>query len=327
MKLGILGTGKIVLDLMNTYKSLGIEKTYLLSTKRSELKAKELTETYNLDGVFTDYDELLNTDIDTVYVALPNSLHYAYALKAIRAHKHVICEKPMTSNLEEFESLKEEAEDHHVYLFEAVTIHAMPAYLELKEQIDQLGKIKIVSLNYSQYSSRYDAFKEGNILPVFNVHLSGGALYDLNVYNIHFIAGLFGRPKSVQYMANIEHDIDTSGIVTLDYGSFKAVLVGAKDCQAPLMNTIQGDEGYITVDTPVNRMTHYAIARNNEEPVTHDLNEGKHAMSYEFKEFIRIIDEHDKEKATQLLCTSEIACEILTKARQSAGIVFDADQK
>ena len=326
MKLGILGTGKIVHDLMNTYKSIGIEKTYLLSSKRSELKAKEMSETYNLDGVYTDYDQLLGSDIDTVYVALPNHLHYQYALKAIRAHKNVICEKPMTSNMEEFIALKQAAEDHHVYLFEAVTIHAMPAYRKLKEELRELGKIKIVSLNYSQYSSRYDAFKEGTILPAFDVHKSGGALYDLNVYNIHFMAGLFGRPMDVSYLANIDHEIDTSGIVTMDYGSFKAVLVGAKDCQAPLMNTIQGDEGSIMIDTPVSRMTHFSLAKNKEEPAMFDLNEDCHAMSYEFKEFIRIINEHDKEKAQQLLCTSEIACEILYKARLSAGIVFDADK-
>lgn len=325
MKLGILGTGKIVEDLMNTYKSLGIEKTYLFSTERSESKAKEMSETYNLDGVYTDYDQLLASDIDTVYVALPNVLHYRYALKAIRSHKNVICEKPITSNFKEFTTLKQEAADHRVFLLEAVTIHVMPAYLKLKEEVSKLGKIKIVSLNYSQYSSRYDAFKEGTIMPAFDVHKSGGALYDLNVYNVNFIVGLFGKPKDVSYMANIAHDIDTSGVLTLDYGSFKAVAIGAKDCGAPCVNTIQGDKGYLLVDTPVNRMTHYALGLNKEDQKTFDFDDNLHAMNYEFKEFMRIIKEKDIEKAQQLLCISETVSEVLTKARKSAGIVFDTD--
>lgn len=44
---------------------------------------------------------------------------------------------------------------------------------------------------------------------------------DLNIYNIHFIVGLFGVPKSVEYLANIQRDVDTSGILLLDYGDFK----------------------------------------------------------------------------------------------------------
>ena len=48
---------------------------------------------------------------------------------------------------------------------------------------------------------------------------------DINIYNIHFVVGLFGKPEKVQYLANIERDIDTSGILVLDYGAFKAVCI------------------------------------------------------------------------------------------------------
>ena len=70
-------------------------------------------------------------------------------------------------------------------IFEAMNLHYIPAFLSLKEDLKKLGDIKIVSFNYSQYSSRYNAFKEGTILPAFDFHKAGGALMDLNVYNIH----------------------------------------------------------------------------------------------------------------------------------------------
>ena len=57
----------------------------------------------------------------------------------------------------------------------------------IKEKLPELGKIKIVTANYSQYSSRYNAFKEGIIQPAFDYTKSGGALMDLNIYNIHLI--------------------------------------------------------------------------------------------------------------------------------------------
>lgn len=327
MKLGILGTGMIVFDLMNIYEDLGIEKTYVLGTLRQKEATEQLVADHYFAGSYYDYDEMLeDADIDTVYVGLPNFLHYEFSKKAILKGKNVICEKPITSNYAELEELAALAKEHKVILVEAMTVHYMPAFQALKEDVKKLGDIKIVSLNYSQYSSRYDLFKQGTILPAFNYHMSGGALMDLNVYNTHFIVDLFGKPKAVNYMANIEKGIDTSGILTLDYGTFKVVSIGAKDCKAPLMNTIQGDVGNIIVRTPVSRMKAYELG-NNQGETEEKAFEAAHAMSYEFKEFIRMIDEKDYAKADEMMEMSKIASEVMNEARRKAGIVFDADKK
>ena len=90
-------------------------------------------------------------------------------------------------------------------------------------------------------SHRYNAFKEEKILPVFDPKKGGGALMDLNLYNIHFIVGLFGVPKSVEYLANIQRDVYTSGILLLDYGDFKVLSIAAKDSGAPVTSTIEGE--------------------------------------------------------------------------------------
>ncbi len=52
-------------------------------------------------------------------------------------------------------------------------------------------------------------------------------LRDLNIYNIHLLVGLFGKPNRVEYLPNVERGVDTSGILVLDYGNFKAVAIGA----------------------------------------------------------------------------------------------------
>lgn len=87
MKLGILGTGMIVKDVLTMYHELGVEKTYLFSTKKSKSQALELIEKYHLDKVYTDYDELLQSDVDTIYCALPNHLHYEFSKKALEMVK------------------------------------------------------------------------------------------------------------------------------------------------------------------------------------------------------------------------------------------------
>ena len=97
-------------------------------------------------------------DIDFVYVASPNSLHFQYSLQAMQHGKHVICEKPFTSNCREFQILDTYAREHHLFLFEAIVTSHMPNYLTLKEKLPELGTIRMVQCNFSQYSSRYDKF-------------------------------------------------------------------------------------------------------------------------------------------------------------------------
>lgn len=138
---------------------------------------------------------LENKEIEAIYIVLPNSLHFQYSLEALEHNKHVICEKPFTTTVEEAHTLKKVALDHHVMIFEAITTRHLPNYKSVKSNLGKLGKIKIVQLDFVQYSSRYDLFKSGETPNVFNPVYYGGALADLNIYNIHFVVGLFGKPK------------------------------------------------------------------------------------------------------------------------------------
>ena len=317
MKLGILGTGMIVKDVLTMYHELGVEKTYLFSTKKSKSQALELMKKYHLDKVYTDYDELLQSDVDTIYCALPNYLHYEFSKKALENDKNVIIEKPITANSKELEDLIETANKKNLMIFDA--------FLSLKEDLKKLGDIKIVSFNYSQYSSRYNAFKEGTILPAFDFHKAGGALMDLNVYNIHALIDLFGKPVYHKYMANIERNIDTSGMMLFDFEHFKALCIGAKDCKAPLMNTIQGNLGAIVVKCPLSQMTEYEICYNDGTSEVKSF-EKKHRLIYEFKAFMKMMEEKDYKKQQEMLELSLLISKLMEEGRMQEGIVFDNDK-
>ncbi len=107
----------------------------------------------------------------------------------------------------ELDELIKIAKQQNCLLFEAITNQYLPTYQDIKEKLNEIGKIGIISSNYSQYSSRYDAFKRGEILPVFDVNQSGGALMDLNIYNIHFVVGLFGKPKNVIILLTLNEEL------------------------------------------------------------------------------------------------------------------------
>ncbi|MCD8027873.1 MAG: Gfo/Idh/MocA family oxidoreductase [Erysipelotrichaceae bacterium] len=329
MKLGIVGAGMIVKDLMRFINDVPDFDIQAIATrKESYEKNMQFASEYHIPKVYHDIDELLADDnIDVVYIATNNYLHYQMCLKALNMGKHVICEKPFTSNVEELKILNEVAIKNHVILLEAISTQYLPNVLKMKEVIDNIGNIKKVSANYSQYSSRYNAFKEGKIMPAFDVNQSGGALMDLNVYNIHLIVALFGKPLAVHYQANIEKGIDTSGILTLDYGDFKAVCIGAKDCKAPIMTSIQGDQGCILVQTPANTVKDFKVIKNDNSEQIYNVQTYAHRMYYEFIEFVKILQNLDYHKANEMMSKSMIVMDIITQARKSVGIVFPADKE
>lgn len=328
MRLGIVGAGMIVRGLFTFIHEVeGIELEAIASTEKSIDKVRQMAKENHVKKAYLNFDELLNDeDIDVMYIATPNHLHYQMCKQALERGKHVICEKPFTSRIEELEELSQLAKEKHLFLFEAISTQYLPNVLKIKEKLNELGNIKIVTANYSQYSSRYNAFKEGIIQPAFDYTKSGGALMDLNIYNIRLMVALFGKPLKVNYMANIEKNIDTSGIITLDYGNFKAVLIGAKDCKAPIATSIQGDQGCISIQTPANVLRSFKILHNDQREETFDLQGDTHRMVYEFNEFVKMIENKDFDRANEMMEKSLIAMDIATKARIDAGVHFKADE-
>lgn len=328
MKLGITGCGMIVHDLFRFIHDVdGIELTAMASIPAEYQKVVEIAKENNVQKTYECYEDMLkDEDVEVIYLGVPNHLHYHMCKQALEANKHVICEKPFTSHIKELEELNHLAKTKNLFLLEAISTQYLPNVLKMKELLDEVGNVKIVSANYSQYSSRYNAFKEGNILPAFDYTKSGGALMDLNIYNIHLLVALFGEPNQVEYQANIERGIDTSGMITLDYGNFKAVLIGAKDCKAPIMTNIQGDQGCLLVTTPANNVSDFKMIKNDNSETLYNEQNGKHRMYFEFVEFVKIIENEDYQRADEMMKKSLIAMKIATKARQSAGVVFTADE-
>lgn len=279
---------------------------------------------HHIKAVYTNVDECLQkADIDTVYVALPNFLHYRFAKLALEAGKNVICEKPFTLNSQQPAELKQLAEQKNLILVEAITNQYLTNYRDLEQDLKQLGALKVVECNYSQYSHRYDAFLAGKILPVFDPKKGGGALMDLNIYNIHFIVGLLGAPSKVHYYANVERGVDTSGVLVLDYPGTKVVCIAAKDCSAEVTSTIQGNKGSIVVEGPTNVLDSYDKQLNGESSLHVDKKVYPHRMYEEFQEFNRMIENNDlvaaKTRMDHSVAVMKVVDEALTDAQIKLG--------
>lgn len=315
MRLAVLGTGKIVQEALPVLEGLGIQPHAILGTERSRERAEALAARYRIPRRCFRYEEVLESGADTIYVALPNSLHYAYARRALEGGLHVLVEKPAVTALAQLRELRRLAAGRRLVLAEAMTLHHLPAVLALQEQMARLGPLRLAGLNFSQYSSRYDTFLEGKTAPAFDPAMAGGALMDLNVYNIHLAAALFGSPRQIRYCANLQRGVDTSGVLTLDYGGMKAVCVAAKDCQGANTSFIQGELGRLELTEPVSSLTGWELVLRTGERERFETVPRSHRMSCEFAAFRRMIDEKDLDRAEELLDLSEIAVAILEEAR------------
>lgn len=271
MQIGIVGTGMTVPWFLEAAKLIPEMEVRALFARKEE-KRKEICEKYQVPVAYDSYEKLLaDQSIDVLYLPVPNHLHYSFTKQALEAGKHVILEKPFTVTYEEAKKLAELAWAKGLVLFEAITNQYNANYEKVRELLPGLGDVKIVQLNFSQYSSRYEAFKQGNIAPVFDPAKAGGALMDLNVYNIHFVVGLFGEPKAIHYYPNMEKGVDTSGILVMEYPTFQCVCVAAKDCGAPLSVNIEGDKGCMFSHSNSGRFEEFSYQENKQEPIHYEL--------------------------------------------------------
>ncbi len=325
LNIGVIGTGSIVEAFLSALEQVE-HATCTAIFSRTEANARPLADQYSIPYVYTSSDEILaSAQVDCVYIASPNSLHFEYARRALQEGKHVICEKPFTSHAQELQQLMHQAKQNNLFLFEAITNIHLPNYRWIKENIHRLGALRIVQCNYSQYSRKYNQLLAGETPNVFNPQFSGGSLMDINLYNVHFIVHLFGTPQLLRYTANKHpNGIDTSGVLVMQYDDFIATAVGSKDTNGLNFVLLQGENGYMHVENGANgcRSIHLQIGDTQEH---HNEQANNNPLYYELLDFVDIYRNDDHEQCYRLLEHSYSVMQTLDRARQDAGIVFAAD--
>lgn len=319
INLGIVGSGMIVHDFLSIANQIpNLNLTAISTTKRSEKVGQELSKNYDIKYSYSDNEELYNNDeVNTVYVGVPNNLHYEVAKQALLAGKNVICEKPFVDTVDQARELKKIADKQGVFLVEAITNIYLANFNYLKEHLKTIGPIHQVALNFTQYSSRYDNFLNNIIEPVFDYQKNGGALMDIGIYNIHLTVGLFGKPKHVQYFPVIQKKVDTSGTLMLTYSDMQVSSIAAKDSYVTdQWSYIEGEKGTLKIKGSLGQLDEVELDLKGKKPQSIKLNKYSDRMVAEFVEFSRMIKENDKEAANKAFEHSLTVLEVLEDARK-----------
>ncbi len=327
MRIGTVGTGFIVdgfIDAVSRTDNAEVVVTY----SRNEETAQTFAAKHDLAKWHTDREAFLNDPaFDVVYVASPNSLHYQWTLDALKAGKGVICEKPFVSTHAECETLRNLAQERGLFLVEAITVPHLPNFQLIRDHLDKIGPVRLVQLNFSQYSSKHKAFLEGKNPNVFNPAFAGGALMDINYYNLRFMLDLFGEPENVRYFANLAHNgIDTSGVLLMTYPGFVAEAVGAKDSRSENMVQIQGEKGFIKVPKESSRCISVTVVGPEGEETFNEQSDDN-VLVYELREFAEIFRNKNLAKRDKFLEMTCRAMKWLEKARKDGGVYFEGETR
>ncbi|WP_257984300.1 Gfo/Idh/MocA family protein [Neobacillus cucumis] len=327
IKFATVGTGWITESFIQA-ASLSEQFQLVGVYSRTEDKAKQLANQYNASHFYTDVDEMAKSEeIEAVYIASPNSLHFEQALTFLKNKKHVICEKPIFSNTVELEKAYETAEENGVYLFEAIRNIHTPNFKILKEKLPMAGQLRSAVLPYMKYSSRYDLFLKGEEPNIFSSVYSGGALVDLGVYPLYLAVCLFGEPKKVSYHPVVlRSGVDGSGTLLLDYEGFVCTVLCSKIVDSIIPCEIHGEKGTFVLEdaAPISEIKY--LDTHTKEIQILSVNQEEQNMVYECINIAGIIETNNNQEYEQLKDWSKIVLKITEEARKQNQIVFNADK-
>lgn len=321
-------------QLTNLYKIKGIYS-------RSAYRAKDIATIYKAD-YYTDQlnNILFDPEIDLIYIASPNKLHFEQAMQAIKAGKHVLIEKPMFSNVDEWRQAHDEAKRMNVFIFEgALHIHTRN-YRRMKQLIQ--NKIKEseqpflgANFNFGQYSSKYvqyrDAMANSQIAPnVFNPDYSGGALMDLGVYPVYVVLDLFGLPQSVRYNAQKgENGIDLFGTILFTYDKHQVTIFISKAVHSKLPSEIYIDDETIIVHD-ISRISKVELINNEGQKADVIDYKPENYMYDELLNFAEVINDsdsiHQKVRYEDWKQLSLQVAQTMDLLRRSANISFETEE-
>ena len=300
VRVGIAGTGKIIPEAVAAMQETGWDVTAIWG--RHPDKARPLAERFGIPKVTESYADLLASGIDFVYIGLVNPVHYEYAMTSLEAGVNVLVEKPFCSSLEQAGILADKAREKGLFLFETISNIYLPAWAAVREHLPRIGTIKLFQADFSQFSSRYDDYLGGVIGSAFDPACEGGALRDLNIYNLHLAVSLFGTPQEVIFRATRGYNgIDTSGTVLLVYPGHLAVCTAAKDSGNPSGVTVQGDKGWLRIEGMPNLLPSLTVSIRGSGPEHYAPNRYANRLCHEFDTFRTLYIRRDRDAMLRAL--------------------------
>ena len=295
LKIGILGAGGI-----SSRVAAGITQSYncvlafVGSTDRQ--RAKNLAEKFGVSE-YGNYEELLNADIDAVYIATINRLHYHHIKLCLANNKHVICEKPLLSNNRELTELYKLAQERDLLLLEAMKCRYLPTVNKVKELLAAYGKPLEVTATFCRQEGALSDLHHAFYDPLY-----GGALKDVGCYVISWVLEVFpAKLVDCQLQQRFRQEVDVESWLELrNSDGIKFSLGCAVDYDKDNQAVIQGKDYQIIVR---NFWKSYDIEVWRDGKLTESYRKDLGSeFAYEVQYFAEVIEKADQQAVDRAEC-------------------------
>ena len=324
LKLGIIGTGVISHHFIEAAHTSGKYQLVAVYSRKLETAAN-FASRYQDIQLFDQVEDFLKSSFDMVYIASPNSLHFAQAKAALCAGKHVILEKPAVTQPQEWLDLVQIAKKNHCFILEAARNYHEKAFTTIKNFLAD-KQILGADFNYAKYSSKMPDLLAGQTPNVFSDRFAGGALMDLGIYPIYAAVCLFGKAEDATYQGQqLDNSIDLNGDGILFYPDFQVHIKSGKNITSNLPCEIYTTDGTLTLNT-IEHIRSAIFTDHKGNDIHLPIQQAPHTMIEEVVAFANMIKEPDQSLYQDWLEDASSVHELLYTMRQTAGIRFEAEK-
>lgn len=316
---GIIGTGGIARAFAEDLKRLD---GHILAAvgSRSLASAEQFTEGFPGATPYGSYEELVNSEIDAVYVATPHPMHHENSLLAMRAGKPVLCEKAFTVNAVEARSLVAYSRENRIPLMEAMWSRFLPHLQKIKKLVSDgtLGGVTHIIADHGQYIPYERAPR------LWEPELGGGALLDLGIYPLTLAHLILGVPQSIRAEATLtEKKVDLNTSILLRYaGGEHALLSCTMAAKGSVAAVIVGDQARIEIDGPFYAPTSFRLITREGEIIEYPKVYEGAGLREEALEFARIVGIGEIESPLMTHQMSIELMEIMDEVRAQIGVRY-----
>lgn len=278
VKWGIIGTGKIAKKFANDMRVTKHATLHAIGSRSLE-SAKIFADSFDCPKYYPSYEELLaDPDVEAVYIATPHTFHFENTVATLNAGKAVLCEKPLTVNVEECEKLIEIAQLSGQYLMEGMWTYFLPSIRKVQEWVND-GKIGRVTNIKADFGFKAEFDPKGRL---FNPDLAGGAMLDIGIYPIAITWLMMKQlPQSMKvYGTRAATGVDFTSSFLFEFDEIIAELGCSLQTQLPNSAYIIGTDGYIEI--PKFWMSQEAKLYKKLDLVEH-FNVPRNTLGYEFE--------------------------------------------
>lgn len=280
---------------------------------RSLDKAKAFAKNHGNCKAYGSYEEMVNDEslkLDVIYIATPVKYHYEHVKLCLEAGKNVLCEKPITSTLEQFEELTKITKEHNCFFMEGMWMKCLPSFQKACQWIKEgkIGEMELVRVDFY----KREHIREGHA--IYNAQEGGGILRDFGVYAMAFIEHFMGGyPEELSGKSRMSsHGIDADWQISAKKGNVQAFVNLSSNFGSLSKAAVIGRNGFVEWNSQFNRTNTVTLYDANGVQVeTFAASYEYEGFEYEVNEVQKCIREGNKESCIATLTGTRNTMQII----------------